>query len=206
MFRDNLDEGGGSDRRVVRRRLPPVQPIAEGEPDPNGVPAPPPQPQYVTPFSYETPRFNPGRNANYNYRVPRVPRFYAPAFQIPTAESVFNDPSYQFRLNQGLDALQRSAAAKGMLRTGNTLQDLMNYAQDYASQEYGNTFNRAAQAYGLNYQGLRDMYAPQLAEWQARTQAEQDRARYAADRAWQEYAFGIDDEFRREQMLLGAGR
>lgn len=52
------------------------------------------------------------------------------------------DPGYQFRLNEGLKALQNSAAAKGNLNSGATMKDLLRYGQDYGSQEYGNIYNR----------------------------------------------------------------
>lgn len=52
------------------------------------------------------------------------------------------DPAYQFRLQQGLDAIQASAAARGGLYSGKTMRDLNSYGQDYASNEWGNTYNR----------------------------------------------------------------
>jgi hypothetical protein len=52
------------------------------------------------------------------------------------------DPSYQFRLDQGTKALERSAAARGGLVSGNTGGALINYGQNAASQEYNNAFNR----------------------------------------------------------------
>jgi hypothetical protein len=52
------------------------------------------------------------------------------------------DPGYQFRLSQGTKALERSAAARGGLISGNTGGALQNYGQGLASQEYGNAFNR----------------------------------------------------------------
>jgi len=52
------------------------------------------------------------------------------------------DPSYQFRLDQGTKALERSAAARGGLISGNTGGALQNYGQNLASQEYSNAFNR----------------------------------------------------------------
>lgn len=52
------------------------------------------------------------------------------------------DPSYQFRLNQGLRAIQARGAATGMLQTGQGLRDISDYAQESASQEYGNAYNR----------------------------------------------------------------
>jgi hypothetical protein len=52
------------------------------------------------------------------------------------------DPGYQFRMDQGSQALQRSAAARGGLLNGGTLRALDRYGQDYASNEYGNAYNR----------------------------------------------------------------
>lgn len=52
------------------------------------------------------------------------------------------DPGYQFRLGEGLNAIQRGAAARGTLLTGGLQKGLQRYAQDYASGEYGNIFNR----------------------------------------------------------------
>ena len=62
--------------------------------------------------------------------------------QTYTGQDIYSDPSYQFRLQQGQDAIQSSAAAKGGLLTGATLKALQNYSQDYASQEYSNAYNR----------------------------------------------------------------
>lgn len=56
---------------------------------------------------------------------------------------VTQDPSYQFRLQEGQKALERGAAAKGTLLTGGTAKALARYGQDYASTEYGNVYNRA---------------------------------------------------------------
>lgn len=52
------------------------------------------------------------------------------------------DPGYDFRMQQGQAALERSAAARGGLQTGGTLQALTQYGQDYASNEYQNAYNR----------------------------------------------------------------
>lgn len=52
------------------------------------------------------------------------------------------DPSYQFRLDEGMKGVESSAAAKGMQLSGSNLKDLTNYSQDYASTEYGNAYNR----------------------------------------------------------------
>jgi hypothetical protein len=52
------------------------------------------------------------------------------------------DPGYQFRLTEGLRALDRQAAARGGLISGAALKAAGRYGQDYASGEYGNAFNR----------------------------------------------------------------
>lgn len=52
------------------------------------------------------------------------------------------DPSYQFRLDQGLQALRASKAATGSLQTGQGLKDITNYAQGAASQEYQSAYDR----------------------------------------------------------------
>jgi len=52
------------------------------------------------------------------------------------------DPGYAFRLQQGQQAIERSAAARGGLGGGRMAKDLTNYAQGAASQEYGNAYNR----------------------------------------------------------------
>jgi hypothetical protein len=72
-------------------------------------------------------------------------------FQAPTGLTEQNDPGYEARLNLGEQALNNSAAARGGLLTGGTARDVDQFAQDYASNEYGNVYNRALQTYGTNY-------------------------------------------------------
>lgn len=62
--------------------------------------------------------------------------------QTYNGQDIYNDPSYQFRLNQGLDAVQSGAAATGGLLSGATQKALANYGQNFASQEYQNAYNR----------------------------------------------------------------
>ena len=52
------------------------------------------------------------------------------------------DPGYAFRLAEGNKALERSAAARGMVLSGSMFKGLQRYGQDMASQEYQNAFNR----------------------------------------------------------------
>ena len=52
------------------------------------------------------------------------------------------DPGYAFRLAEGNKALERSAAARGMLMSGSMFKGAQRFGQDLASQEYQNAFNR----------------------------------------------------------------
>jgi len=65
-----------------------------------------------------------------------------------------DDPSYQFRMNEGQKAIERSAAARGIGQTGGTMKALTRYGQDAASQEYQSAYNRALSTFGAN-QGAR---------------------------------------------------
>ena len=55
------------------------------------------------------------------------------------------DPGYQFRLSEGMKGIENSAAAGGMPLSGRTLKGLGRYAQDYASGEFQNAYNRRQQ-------------------------------------------------------------
>lgn len=111
------------------------------------------------------------KNAEQNGEfVPKAFNYQDPGeFQSPGnyQEQAFNfqaDPGYQFRLNQGVGAIQNKAAAGGALRSGATLKALMNYGQGAASDEYGNAYNRYSQdrTFGANqFNGNRDFAANQ---------------------------------------------
>jgi hypothetical protein len=67
---------------------------------------------------------------------------YATAEFTPAAFAANQDPGYGFRLSEGLKAVDRQAAARGGLISGNALKASQAYGQDMASQEYQNAFNR----------------------------------------------------------------
>lgn len=52
------------------------------------------------------------------------------------------DPGYQFRLSEGMNALNKQAAARGGLISGAALKAAQRYGQDMGSQEYQNAFKR----------------------------------------------------------------
>ena len=59
------------------------------------------------------------------------------------------DPSYKFRFGEGMKALDRQAAARGGLISGGALKAAQRYGQDFASQEFGNAYNRLAGLAGV---------------------------------------------------------
>ena len=80
---------------------------------------------------------------------------YAGRFQQRFQPSdITTDPSYQFRVQQGLKALQASRAATGMLQTGQGLKDITDYGQQAASQEYQAAFNRFQTEQQRDYERL----------------------------------------------------
>lgn len=78
--------------------------------------------------------------------------------QMASGQFTPDDPSYQWRYNQGQQALERSLAAKGLLNSGNAAIELQQYGQGAASQEYGAQFNRMLQ--GLS--GVESAYDAQM--------------------------------------------
>lgn len=58
-------------------------------------------------------------------------------------------PGYDFRLQEGVDAVQASVAGQRGLNSGNALKALTRYGQDYASGEYNNYLNRLTGLTGL---------------------------------------------------------
>jgi hypothetical protein len=87
---------------------------------------------------------------------------YSGTFQAPTGLTEQNDPGFQARLQLGTDALERSAAARGGVLTGGTAKALNTYAQDYASNEYGNVYNRALTDYTTKYNAYNNDQANQF--------------------------------------------
>lgn len=68
-----------------------------------------------------------------------------------------SDPSYQWRFEQGQQALERSLGARGLLNSGNAGIELQQYGQNAASTEYQAQFNRLLQSLA----GVEDQYNSQ---------------------------------------------
>ena len=82
-------------------------------------------------------------------------------FKPPTAEEAAATPGYQFQLQQGLQALERSAAARGGLLSGGTGKALERYGQGLASSNYQQTYNNMLGQYQQNYNIFKQNQADQ---------------------------------------------
>lgn len=51
-------------------------------------------------------------------------------------------PGYQFRVSEGMRAIDNGAAAKGMLMSGGTLKDYARFNQGMAASDFQDSFNR----------------------------------------------------------------
>jgi len=115
------------------------------------------------------------------------------------------DPGYQFRLSQGLEAMNRQAAARGGLISGAALKAGQRYGQNYASGEYGNAYDRALTEYNSGVQRANSMYDRDLTQYDANMQ----RSNLGYDRALTAYnaAKGYSDTgYNRLAALAGTGQ
>lgn len=103
----------------------------------------------------------PGLPATPEYTPPGYtppPAFAFRDFAPPDAETVKSRPGYEFRRKEGERSILNDRAHSGLLNTGSTLKDLVNYGEDYATNEYGNEWNRAATEYGMDRGNAVDTY------------------------------------------------
>lgn len=70
-----------------------------------------------------------------------------------TGQDLVNDPGYQFRQSEGQKGVERSAAGRGGLFSGQAGKEMQRFSQGLASTEFGNAFNRdqayKGQVYGM---------------------------------------------------------
>jgi len=117
------------------------------------------------------------------FNIPGAPAFNAPKFTAPDQNALLSDPGYLARLSTANRALEHSAAAAGRLRTGGTLNDIVEQSQNFGAQEYDNAYRRARDTFDTTYRGAYDAYAPQLAAWKLRAEGlgGMQRDRYSAE-------------------------
>lgn len=82
---------------------------------------------------------------------------YAQPFSMADYQA---DPGYAFRVQQGQQAIDRSAAARAGLQSGAALKEAARFGQEAGSQEYGNAYNRFLQQRQLQLQALQGLASP----------------------------------------------
>lgn len=129
-------------------------------------------------------------------------------FKPPT---VTDDPGYQFRLRQGVGALDASAAARGNLLSGAAQKGLLRYGQELGSQEYEAAYGRSWQQQQEAHQRRvlanmtqeeRERYANQAAYGRGLTadMTQEERDRYANQAS---YARGLTADEMAYQRAFG---
>ena len=91
-------------------------------------------------------------------------------------------PGYQFRMDQSLKAIERSAAARGGLRSGATMKALNDYAQGTASDEFARYTGQLGALAGIGQSAnqANQQAGAQYAANQAQTNAQMGAARSSA--------------------------
>lgn len=91
-----------------------------------------------------------GENALYQFAdTLGIPPPGATEAAAPDYSGFESSPGYLFRQREGQKAVERSKAARGLLKSGGTVKALQERGQDIASGEYGNYMNRLATAAGI---------------------------------------------------------
>ncbi len=93
-------------------------------------------------------------------------------FTLPTAADAAKTPGYQFALDQGLQGVNRGAAAAGGAFTGGTLKAGAGYAQGLASNTYQDTVQNALAGFQTNSNARLAEYNAGLAGYQTNTNAQ----------------------------------
>lgn len=106
----------------------------------------------------------------------------------------YDNPAYQYALDQSMRGIQANAAAKGVLMSGNTLKELQKNASGLASQNYG--------SYITNLQNLFTQADPYLSNYD---NLPYQRAQDAANIMIGQGANARDTTLGRANMMSGAG-
>lgn len=89
-------------------------------------------------------------------RLPGMPTIEP--WKAPDPASILNDPSYQFRMSEGMKALENSGSARGLSLHPNLRQGLIQYGQGFASNEYQGLFDRELTGYKTNTGNQLDLF------------------------------------------------
>lgn len=73
------------------------------------------------------------------------------------SDLIKSTPGYQFRFDEGIAAVDSSAANRGMLMSGSQLRRLQEFGDEYAAREFGNYWNRLAGVAGAGQTATGDI-------------------------------------------------
>jgi hypothetical protein len=70
---------------------------------------------------------------------------------------LYNDPGYQFQLEQGQRGLNTQAAASGLLGSGRALKEATQYGQGMAEGQFNNVYNRNLNKFNIENEALQNL-------------------------------------------------
>lgn len=114
-----------------------------------------------------------------------------------------NDPAFNFEMEQGRNAIQNSAAARGGVVSGNVLQDLTKFGTGLASTYYDQAFQRALKQFDANVdvnRGLSDV--GQIATGQFNT-AQQNMGNRVSDNTIAAGKYAGDTDISAAEFMAG---
>jgi hypothetical protein len=85
-----------------------------------------------------------------SFNAPGLAAPYTKEFQPTDINTILQAPAFQAAQANGIDQIQRGAAAKGTLLTGGTLKDLSQWDMGLGLGALNDQFNRDATTYGTN--------------------------------------------------------
>lgn len=99
---------------------------------------------------------------------PGAPAFPTlPTWNSPTEKDAENLPGYAFARDQALQGAENSAAARGVTNTGGTLEDIIKFGNQFASQNYQTARQNSLDDYTQNVQNQFLLpYAAKASNWQ----------------------------------------
>jgi hypothetical protein len=120
------------------------------------------------------------------------------------------DPGYNFRMAEGEKGINRALSARGGYDSGAALKSLNRFNQDFASNEFGNAFNRDA----ANKQSIYQMLSGQSSQGLGAAQTQGNMAmgaatqmgnntQNAANNSWQAQIARNDNQANAVQSALG---
>lgn len=145
--------------------------------------------------------------------APDLPTFgKAPAYAEPDYEAAMKDPGFQNEISMGRQAMEQSAAARGVLNGGGTLKDINAWGQNLGAQRVNDVKDRSVNNYLLNYQtqyvdpykyayqSALDKFNSNLGIWQGQNSQWQTKSQVAqrnAEDTWQQAYTPFNDLWNR---------